>query len=206
MQLVETHLTLTTSVVEELLKAVSAKAKGLDEEALSHVSRLSSMETEADKVRRDIWLELSRGEIPPNERDDLLHLSKRVDQIADWARESGRILSVTPLSKAPPKLIENCIGMLERAKECAFAVRGCVKALTTNLNQAMELADTVERLEEEADELYIKARRFYATVTLDGMTVGEAILLAQLLDAIENISDWCENSVDQVRVIAVRML
>jgi len=35
---------------------------------------------------------------------------------------------------------------------------------------------------------------------------GEAILLSQLLDAVENVADWCENTVDQVRVVAVRML
>jgi hypothetical protein len=35
---------------------------------------------------------------------------------------------------------------------------------------------------------------------------GEVFLIFELFDAIENITDWCENTIDQVRVIAVRML
>ena len=38
-----------------------------------------------------------------------------------------------------------------------------------------------------------------------GVTVGQLIILNEALDAIEMVADWCENTVDLVRVIAVRL-
>lgn len=206
MQLMQSHLALTTAAVDELVKAVNAKAGGDEKAGQESIARLSTMEMEADTLRRDIWHELAKGDVPASERDDLLHLSKRLDQITDWARESARILLVTPLVKMPSDLTALCKKMVEKSKECTWAVRKSVDALGSNLREALNLADKVERLEEDADELYNEARRHYAHMDQGRVTVGEAILMAQLLDAVENVSDWCENTIDQVRVIAVRML
>ena len=206
MQLMQNHLALATGAVEELAKAIRFKSEGDDKKANEAISSLSKMEDEADRLRRDISLNLTKGEIPPAERDDLLHLSKRVDMIADWSRESGRVLSATPLSKMPSELAFLCLNMVETVKECVWAVRKCVDRLTSDLQEALEWADKVERLEEKVDEQYIEARRYYLKLDYSKINPGEAILLSQLLDAVENVADWCENTVDQVRVVAVRML
>ena len=66
----------------------------------------------------------------------------------------------------------------------------------------MKAADEVERPEERVDDLYEGAR---ALIGKDAtMGVGVAILMGQLLDAIEMVADWCEDTCDQVRVIVVR--
>lgn len=204
--LMQSHLALTTGAVDELVRAIHFKMSDDDQSTNDGVRKVAAMEMEADKLRRDTWLELAKGDLPPSERDDLLHLSKRVDQVADWARESGRLLLVTPISRAPDSLRKTITSMAETAQRCTWATRKSVDALNTDLREALKLADEVERIEEEADELYNQARAYYATLTNGKMQIGEAILLAQLLEAIENISDWCENAVDHVRVIAVRML
>jgi uncharacterized protein Yka (UPF0111/DUF47 family) len=61
----------------------------------------------------------------------------------------------------------------------------------------------VERLEEEVDGLYQQAREHYPNLDYGNLNPGEAILISQLLDAIEYVADWCENTVDQIRVITV---
>ncbi len=206
MQLMQNHLALATGAVEELAKAIQFKIEGDDKAADEALSSLSKMEEEADRLRRDISQDLTKGEVPPAERDDLLHLSKRVDMIADWSRESGRVLSATPLSKMPSELAVLCLDMIETVKECVWAARKCVDRLTSDLKEALEWAEKVERLEEKVDEQYIEARRHYSKLDYSKVNLGEVILLSQLLDAIENVADWCENTVDQVRVVAVRML
>jgi hypothetical protein len=202
----QSHLALTTGAVDELARAIHFKLSEDEKSSMDSIQKVSAMEMEADRLRRDTWLELAKGDMPPNERDDLLHLSKRVDQIADWARECGRILSVTPLARAPEPLRKILVEMVETAQKCTWSARKSVDALNTDLREALKLADEVERIEEEADELYNHAREYYAGLGNGPMKVGEAILLAQLLESIENISDWCENAIDQVRVIAVRFL
>jgi len=32
--------------------------------------------------------EVSKGDLPPTAREDIMHLVKRVDMVADWSREA----------------------------------------------------------------------------------------------------------------------
>jgi len=85
-------------------------------------------------------------------------------------------------------------------------VRKCIDALYHDLNEALKIADIVEKLEEDVDEIYSEVRKQYLIVDSKEIKVGELILIAQFFDVIENIADWCENTIDQVRVVAIRLL
>jgi uncharacterized protein Yka (UPF0111/DUF47 family) len=65
----------------------------------------------------------------------------------------------------------------------------------------LDAADSVERLEEEMDSLYQKGRGILAKLT--NVDVGQAILLSQFFDAMETITDRCEDACDEIRVIIV---
>ena len=71
--------------------------------------------------------------------------------------------------------------------------------------EAINLANEVELLEEDIDELYIEARRCLAHSEFPGFTTGSLILLNEVLDSIETVVDWCENTADIVRAIATRI-
>lgn len=205
-QLMQTHLSLTTRALEELEKAMVHGLKGERELAETNIARLSRMEEEADALRREIAVELTKGEIPPQERDDLLHLSRDIDWITDWSKESGRILSVTPVERLPEQLAKKGLEMVKTVKETTIMVRDCVEKLSEDPKEAMKLADTVESLEEKVDALYTEIRALYPKIDFTKVNPGEVFLIGQLFDAIENITDWCENTIDQVRVLAVRVL
>jgi len=69
----------------------------------------------------------------------------------------------------------------------------------------LNLANKVELLEEDIDELYSQARKILADFDFKGWTMGSLILLNEFLDALETVADWCENTADIVRAISVRM-
>jgi uncharacterized protein Yka (UPF0111/DUF47 family) len=69
----------------------------------------------------------------------------------------------------------------------------------------LKAADQVERLEEKVDKLYQTARSNLVDIKTNGIRVGSVILLAQFVEAIENTSDRCEDTCDQVRVMAVTL-
>ncbi|MBC8498748.1 hypothetical protein H8D40_07135, partial [Candidatus Bathyarchaeota archaeon] len=48
------------------------------------------------------------------------------------------------------------------------------------------------------------ARGHLANLEYPGFSVGALILLNEFLDALETVADWCENTADIVRAIAVR--
>jgi uncharacterized protein Yka (UPF0111/DUF47 family) len=60
----------------------------------------------------------------------------------------------------------------------------------------------VERLEEKVDDLHENARRLLAKE--EKLSVGAAVLMNELYDAVEMVADWCEDACDQVRIIIVR--
>lgn len=200
--MMQRHLATTISAVEDLERAVKASANNDEKKMKESIARVTSAEKEADKLRRDVMLELARGELPPVDREDLMHLMKRIDMVADWSRESTRILSVIPPKDIPDNLKRVTVEMMRGTKECATGLRKCVSRMTEKPEEALKAADEVERLEEEVDALYENARKQLAKET--EMKVGVAIMLNQLLDAIETVADWCENVCDQVRVIIVR--
>lgn len=204
-ELIQKHLSATSAAAEELHKAVKHKIGGDEKNAAEDVKRVAQLEEEADRLRNEISLEIAKSPLPGTDREDLLHLVRRVDWIADWAREAARILLWTPMEKMPKELAELTLAMAEKVEECVLAVEKCVNRLGVNLEEALKLADAVERLEEEVDEKYLEARGKYPMLDYSKINPGEAILISQLLDAIEYVADWSENTVDQVRVIAIRL-
>jgi len=200
--MMQQHLATTISAVEDLERAVKAAVDNDEKRMKESIARVTSAEKEADKLRRDDMRELAHGELPPVDREDLMHLLKRIDMVADWSRESTRILSVLSPKDIPENLKSVTVRMMKGTKECAVALRKCVSRMTKKPDEALKAADEVERLEEKVDALYEDARRQLVKET--ALNVGTAIMFHQLLEAIEAVADWCENVCDQVRIIIVR--
>jgi len=203
LKLMEKHLANVVSAVEDLVRALEAALRGDEEDMAACVKRVDEAEMEADRLRRAIMDELASEVVPVVGREDLMHRVKRMDMIADWSREATRILEAIPLAEVPREVLEECLKMAEGAKECAYAVRRAIDRLLTKPDEALKEADRVERLEEQVDVLYKEARTVFANLKPGCPSVPVLILLRDLMDAIENVADWCENTCDQVRVICV---
>jgi predicted phosphate transport protein (TIGR00153 family) len=200
--IMQRHLSITMTIVADLGQAVDAAVKKNSEEMRKCVERITSDEKEADSLRREFMDELSRGELPPSDREDLMHLMKRVDMVADWSRESTRLLNVLPMEKVPESLQNACVRMVEGDKACAVALRNCIEKMTVDRQEALKAADEVERKEEIVDEIHERSRRLLAEEEL--LKAGVAVLIGQLLESLETVADSCEDACDQVRVIIVR--
>ncbi|MCD6262816.1 DUF47 family protein [Candidatus Bathyarchaeota archaeon] len=205
LEMVQEHLRLTVRAVEELSRMVESASDGEKTKKWKFFENLSKMEMDADALRRRISEELTKGEFFPEEREDLMELVRAVDWIADWSREAGRILDVLSFDRFPEEMRVAACNMCEGNKECVTALMRCIQELPKSPGEALSLADEVERWEEKIDSLYDQARRILVNLNPEGVTVGQLILLNMFLDAIEMVADWCENTADLVRVIAVRL-
>jgi predicted phosphate transport protein (TIGR00153 family) len=202
--LAEKHLELTKNAVRELFSMVDAAAMCEREKCQAHYMSVSRMEMEADELRRNMVDALTKSEMFPEERDDLMELVRAVDWIADWSKEAGRILNAIQLDKAPPEMREAALNMAKADADCVAVLEECLKLAYKDPKEAVNLANKVELLEEDTDELYSQARRNLATLDFEGWTMGSMILLNEFLDALESIADWSENTADIVRAVSVR--
>ena len=199
---VQRHLALTTGIVEDLEKAMRASIKGDKKETERCIQRVASSEKEADGLRRNVMDEISTGELSPTDREDLMNLVKKVDMVADWSRESTRILGAIPMENVPVSIKDESIEMVVNVRDCAVSLQKCVNSIMTKPEEALKAADTVERQEEKVDDIHEKARILLGKE--DIQRAGVAVLIGQLFEAIEMIADSCEDACDQVRVIIVR--
>jgi len=199
---VQRHLALTTGIVEDLEKAIRAAIKGDLKEMQTCIERVANSEKEADRLRRNVIDEISTGELSPTDREDLMDLVKRVDMVADWSRESTRILGAIPMEYVPTPIKDASIEMVVSVKQCTISLQKCVNKMMTRPEEALQAADAVEREEEKVDDIHEKARILLGKE--DVLRAGIAVLIGQLFEAIEMIADSCEDACDQVRVITVR--
>lgn len=199
---IQRHLTLTTGIVADLENAIRAAVRKDKKEMQKCIKRVANSEREADGLRRKVMDDVSKGELSPADRADLMDLVKRVDMVADWSRESTRVLMAIPIDQVPTSIKDGFIEMVQNAKECAISLQKCVNKIMTKPEEALQAADDVERGEEKVDDTHEKARILLGKADLQN--AGVAVLISQLFESIEMISDSCEDACDQVRVIIVR--
>jgi len=199
---VQRHLILTTEIVADLEMAIGASIRKDEKERQSCIKRVTNGEKEADRLRRKVMDDVSKGELSPIDRADLMELVKRVDMVADWSRESTRVLTAISMEQVSTALKDVFMEMIRNVKDCAISLQKCVNKMMTKPEEALQAADTVERKEEKVDDIHEKARILLGKEDLP--TAGVAVLVSQLFEAIEMIADSCEDACDQVRVIMVR--
>lgn len=199
---IQRHLALITGIVEDLEKAIRTAIKSEEKEMRICIERVASSEREADALRRKVMDEVSKGELSPVDRADLMDLVKRVDMVADWSRESTRVLGAIPMEHVPKSIKDEFVEMVKSVKECVASLQKCVNKMMTKPEEALKAADDVEREEEKVDDIHEKARTLIGKEDLP--KAGVAVLVNQLFEAIEMIADACEDTCDQVRVIMIR--
>jgi len=204
LKMVNEHLELTENTVQALYNMVCTACEGPKEKEALY-NEISEFEMKADQLRRDMISILTGLAVPPEERQDLMELVRAVDWVADWAREAGRILLIIPFEEAPDEIKESAQDMSKATTRCVALLADCINMLQEDRMRAIELADEVEIMEEDIDELYAIARSHIVSLEFPAFKIGQLILMNQFFDALETIADWCENTVDIVRAIAVRL-
>ena len=205
LEMTHEHLELTTKAVRKLYEMVQDVADN-PEKKKEYYETISMHGMDADRIRRAMVTELSNRELYASERDDLMELVRAVDWVADWAREASRILVVIPFEILPEDFRKAVENMCLENYSCVKVLGECIHELSNNPRKSLELADEVEMFEEDLDDLYAVARSHFVELDDVGMTRGAMILLNEFMDAVETVADWCENTADIARAIAIRVI
>ncbi len=199
---IQRHLTITTGIVEDVEKALKAAVAEDEKQKQEYIRRVAASEGEADALRRRVMDEVSKGELAPDDRSDIMDLVKKVDMVADWSRESTRILNALPMKQVPASIKEEFLVIIDSVKTCTVSLQKCINKMINKPDEALQAADAVEREEERVDEIHERGRKLLAKE--DMPRAGVAVLISQLFEAIEMIADSCEDACDEVRVIMIR--
>jgi len=192
-------------VIEKLMKGIDLLNKKQFEKGEKMLEICIKKEEEADYIRRRIVAELEKGEMPSDDRGDLMMLLSKLDLVADWGKEAVRILEIIPYVILPEELREGINEILQKDYECVKALSECIKALLYNPREALEKTRKVEEIEEEVDRIDLKCRSLMVKNAYR-IPLGYLTLLDDLLHALENIADRAEDTADLVQAIAIRRI
>lgn len=196
------QMTLAIDTVTDLRKAITAASKGEVNETKGCVERLFVVEREIDDLRRAVFEELTRGSLPSKDREDIMHLVKRLDVMADFVKDSARTLLVLTQADIPKEIWNLYVAVAKDLVECASALWKSIEKLETNLAEARALSEKVDQIESKVDEKYLKMKGLLLKHSRE-IDPAALLMLRDLIEDMEEVADSCDDTADYVRILTV---
>ncbi len=204
LDLAQEQITKALDTVTLLHHAVRNLSKENKKEALRHIENLLEAEKEVDKLRTEVFMELSKGTALFAEyREDLMHLVKRLDTLADHVKDAARCAKMLADAQIPKELWEKTAHMVSTLVECANALRGSIKKITVNSAAAIKGAQKVEKIEGEIDQEYIETKSLFVKYG-DQINSGTMVIFDDLVEFVEHAADMCADTADYIVILASR--
>lgn len=201
LELAYRQITLAIDTVTDLDKAMNAAKTKNIEEAKKNIERLFVTEVEIDDLRRAVFEEATKGNLPPKDREDLLHLVKRLDVMADHVKDSARNLLILLDEKVPAEIWDSYAEITKDLVESATTLRKALEKLGVSSSEARKFAEKVDEIEGRVDDKYLKAKwLLLQQKELDAATI---LVLKDLLELLEQIADTSCDTADYIRVLTV---
>jgi len=196
------QMTVALDTVNDLERAVKAASVGDKETAKTTIERLFRVEEEIDDLRRTVFEELTKGSLSTREREDIMHLVKRLDVMADYVKDSARNVLVLLDVDVPKELWKAFFEMSSDLVRTAAVLRESLRILGEDPSKARTMSEKVENEENKVDKKYLEIKSLFLE---HGNKINPAILLIlkDLLDSMEEAADSCADTGDYIRVLTV---
>lgn len=169
--------------------------------AKSAIKKVSQIENECDDIKREMLVELAKGELSPQVRNDLAHLINRLDQVANSANAAARRLRVLKPDYLQP-IAEMLLEMVDKSIESAEILRDAIEIEIEGRTEDVDASVTkINYLEHQVDQIHLRILQKLNELDAKDVSPFVALTMYQLIAAIEQISDACEGTADFVKII-----
>ena len=204
LELAHEQITKAFDTVTWLHKAIKSFSEGNFDEAKKYIENLYKAEEEVDALRTDVFMELSKGAaLVADYREDLLHLVKRLDTLADHTKDAARCLEMLADAKIPPELCQKTVFMTSKLVETAQTLRGAIEKISSEPVEAIKQAKKVGEIEHVLDEEYLKAKSLFVKYGSQ-INCGAMVIFDDLVEFIEHAADMCADTADYILVLSSR--
>jgi predicted phosphate transport protein (TIGR00153 family) len=196
------QMTVALDSVNDLERAMGAVTRGDRETAKTTIERLFRVEEEIDELRRTVFEELTKGSLSALEREDVMHLVKRLDMMADYVKDSARNVLVLLDVEVPKEVWQAFLEMSSGIVNTAAVLRESLKSLGENPSKARALSEKVEDEENKVDKKNLEIKSLLLRYG-DKINPWVLLILKDLLDSMEEAADSCADTGDYIRVLTV---
>ncbi len=204
LELAHEQITKAFDTVTWLQKATKAFSEKKYADAKKYITNLYKAEEEVDELRTNTFLELSKGAaLVSDYREDLLHLVKRLDTLADHTKDAARCLEMLGETEIPKELADKTVFMTSKLVETAQTLRGSIEKISSAPNEAIKEAKKVGEIEHSIDEEYLAAKGLFVKYGV-AMNCGAMVIFDDLIEFIEQAADMCADTADYILVLSSR--
>jgi len=194
------HGIIVLDAVSELDMALKAMEKGNKDVAMKCIERLILSEREADRIEDRLCIDISGGEMSVQEREDLIHFIRKMDHIANWAKEASiHIQLIIETNALVPEDVWKSISKM--STELIPAVKCLIKAIESMKGDP---AETVRNVDSVNDQERIIDGLYYSTIKqvhLSDMGPKEIMLVRELILTLEMAADTCKSCGDTMTIL-----
>ncbi|MDE1830567.1 MAG: DUF47 family protein [Thaumarchaeota archaeon] len=185
-----------SSLPELIIKSDKSEVKQV-------LERIKNTEDEVEALRRKITREIADvGGLMMN-RENLLNTAYTMDEIAGYITGIAFKLSNIKGATLKKEKIEKDLGeLIEQAVDQIYKLNEIVRALGGNATVAIDLAHEAQKIERTVDEKY---RALTIKVLDEVTTTKELMLLKDVVEGIEEMSDKCLNVSDSFILLALSL-
>lgn len=191
----------TVTCLHQTMQYISEAKK---KEAILRIQNLMSVEAEVDRLRREVFRELSKGTALIAEyREDVMHVVKRLDTLADHVKDAARCVKILADSEVPLDFWRKVVNLTSKLLDCASALRSSIENIMTDPTRSLNEAKRVQDIESELDQEYLTVKSLLIEKS-EKMNCGVMILFDDMIEYIEQAADMCANTADYILILASR--
>jgi predicted phosphate transport protein (TIGR00153 family) len=198
---VKEHILKVLDTCEEMEKAIASILQKDEANARQAIERLYKDEKAADNIEITLNENLAIGDLEAKEREDLMHLVKRLDHIADWTKSAMRNIEIIIDAKieVPEKVWKNIQTLGHSVVEAARETKLAMDFLGQDDQRFLVHHGNVDRIEHEIDDLYFAAKKnLMMSMSLDPRVM---FVMRDIIHGLENAADNCKEAVDLMHII-----
>lgn len=183
----------SAEILKETIKDYSV------EKLEENITKVHKLENDADKTLHDMRAFLIKDFLPPIDREDIVLIGHRLDDIEDFIDEiliNFNILNITGVR-------EDALEFTELLIECANSVKDALENFE-NFKKAeivKEKTIAINVLEEKADRMFEKAMKKLYKEEKDPI---EIIKWTTIYNCMENTTDACEKIADSLEDVVMK--
>ena len=201
--LAQKQITKAIATVTELKNIMVAFSEGKNSEVEEHIENLFENEAEIDDIRRTILNELTKQKLPSKYRQNVIHIIKCLDVLADHVKDSARNIKVLLNTKIPKEILDVNVRIVDALVQAAVFLSTAIEMIGVNPPQSLEFSKKVDVQEHIVDEEYLKVKALFLKHT-DEVDVATLLVLKDLLECLEKIADTCADTADYIRVLRMK--
>jgi hypothetical protein len=163
------------------------------------MEQMHEIEHTADGVKHTMMHCLVKEFLPPLEREDIMELCNRIDDVTDCIEDVLLRLYMFNITSLRP----DAAAFADVITKCCSALESMTRELS-NFKKSTSLREKVieiNHLEEEGDRLYTQAMRRLYTEETDAITIGA---WTELYNRLEKCCDSCESVADVVERVVLK--